>query len=315
MRFDAADDDIYYTAQGDGVRYWVRIAPLFAGAIGDAMIGGEGNAAKVGFGSKVMLLAAGAITEFFRAIAAAVDLPQPGPAALDREPRRDLAPLASGSLFLGAQSSGWIAGVVEVRVTSTPQFRSVTPESSSPILSDAPLLGSTGSNGEIEDALESARRCLEQLVRQTVKFDEIKIERLASPRIPAGWVRMSLPIRSGAAALLAVDRQSTAALLNCALGADLVNAEANGSLAQTGAEVILMNAIQAFVAGLPGPPDEPRHTARLTDEAILADLPHRSIEHRFTAGRHSGALHWLIPDTALQSRVIAAGAGRFAGAQ
>jgi hypothetical protein len=74
---------------------------------------------------------------------------------------------------------------------------------------------------------------------------------------------------------------------------------------ETGTEVILRGALTVFAAELSFTPDELHHIERLSDDAMLAEIPHQSVEHRITCARQAGVLHWLVPDLMLRPRVAA----------
>jgi hypothetical protein len=288
-------DSARYLAQADGIRYWVRLESLLASAIADATIGGEGEAPKVGYGPKVARLAAGAVLEIVRVIAAALGLPEPVAAELDREWPETPPVLAGGRLSVAAQDYVWQAGLVSME-RPAPQNLSRRSELTPP----RPSVAAKGN--DLEVALECVRRQLEEMAREAVTFGAIQRVAMAAPRVPQAWLRMSLRARAGGAIVLAVDRETAASLVNCALRADVVSANGSGALMQAGAEVILRDALQALAGELSDGLDEPYHILPLSDEAILATLPHQSVEHGFTCGARSGVLRWLVPDRLLSRR-------------
>jgi hypothetical protein len=128
-----------------------------------------------------------------------------------------------------------------------------------------------------------------------VDFETLQTETLTAPRVPLGWLGMSLTPRGGGTIVLAVNRETEVALVRSALAADIA-LEAGGVLMETGAEVILRGALVAFAAELSGGLDEIHHVVRLSDNAVLAEVPHQSIVHRVVSDSYSGVLRWLIPE-------------------
>jgi hypothetical protein len=293
-----SDDSPLYVAEGHDVRVWIRLDTLLASAIADAMIGGEGNAPKVGYGSKVARVAAGAVTEMTRVVAAALQLPELSPAAHDQKAVTDLRAAAGGTLSVATHNYGWQAGITHVDAPVTSEIIaavSVAPVATRPTPSPHSPAG-------IEVALERARERLEEMLGRPVAFESFQMETLVTPRVPQGWPRMSLTARGEGAVVLALSRQTEAALVRSALGAD-ASVDAGGILMDTGAEVILRGALFAFAAEIFGTSEELHNIVRLSDSAMLAELPHRSVEHRIACGKESGVLRWLVPEQIFRQRV------------
>jgi hypothetical protein len=99
--------------------------------------------------------------------------------------------------------------------------------------------------------------------------------------------------------IVAAGRDASAALLNCTLDGDLISGEFGGTVLETGLEVVLAGMLEAFAAKLPEAPEDLHHIERLSEDAILADLPHRTVEHRFNVGLNIGSLCWLVPEQML----------------
>src|SRR6202011_891758 len=160
----------------------------------------------------------------------------------------------------------------------------------------AKVLGALApATGSIEAALERARQGLEEMLGRGVAFESVQTETLTAPRVPLGWLGMSLTPRGGPTIVLAVNPATEVALVRSALAADLA-LEAGGVLMETGAEVILRGALVAFAAELSGGSDEIHHIVRLSDNAVLAELPLTSVVHRVVCDSHSGVLRWLVPE-------------------
>jgi len=280
-----SDGGPLYIAETNGVHLWVQFDALLASALADAMIGGDGDAPKVGYGSKVARTAAGAANEIARVVAQALQLPEPSHAALEPIPRVDSNAIAGGELSVGMHDYNWQVGIIE---SALPQ----TSEHARP--SKVLDVQATGA-GSIESALERARQALEEMLGRGVDFESVQTEMLMAPRVPLGWLGMSLTPRGGRTIVLAVNRTTEAALVKSALAAD-VAIETGGVLMETSAEVILRGALVAFAAELSGGVDEMHHIVRLSDNAVLVELPHQSIVHRIVCGSHSGVLRWLIPE-------------------
>ncbi|HEV2878618.1 MAG TPA: hypothetical protein VGW96_03460, partial [Candidatus Eremiobacteraceae bacterium] len=296
-----SDDSPLYVAQGRDVRVWFRLDALLASAIADAMIGGEGNAPKVGYGSKVARVAAGAVTEMTRVVAAALQLPELSPAEHDQKAVTDLRAAAGGTLSVATHNYGWQAGI-SVAAPATSETISVVSASPSAAPVAAHPVTSPHSPAGIEVALERARERLEEMLGRPVAFESFQMETLVTPRVPQGWPRMSLTARGEGAVVLALSRQTEAALVRSALGAD-ASVDAGGILMDTGAEVILRGALFAFAAEIFGTSEELHNIVRLSDSAMLAELPHRSVEHRIACGKESGVLRWLVPEQIFRQRV------------
>jgi len=291
-----SSDGPLYVARGDGVTLWLRMDTLLASALADAMIGGEGDAPKVGFGTKVARVAAGAAAEMMRAIAAALGLSQLSRVELDREPPGDLITCAGGGLLVATQEYAWEAGVSGVPARTRPEGRRW--REGAPPSPPAPPAQRTTAAGEslgFDEALERARQQLEATLGAAVIFDSLSVSELQHPQLPQGWLRASLASRGGGAIVLAVDRQTAATLVNGALHADIVAAGEGGMLIEVGSEVIVHAVLRAFGDALGSTPDELHHIVRLSDDAILADLAHRSVEHRVTCRGREGMMRWLVP--------------------
>lgn len=286
-----------YTAQANGATLWLRVDALLASALADAMIGGDGDAPKVGYGPKVARTATGAVTEILRAIAQVLQLPEPSPAALEQIPRVDLIMAAGGSFSVATRDYGWQAGVIEPALMPRPaQSESPEPAIAAPAAAQPQILEVRGrGSGTVETALECARLGLEAMLGRGVAFESVQTETLVSPRVPLGWLGMSLTPRGGGTIVLAVNRLAEVALMKSALAAD-VELEAGGVLMETGAEVILRGALVAFAAELSGGSDDMHHIVRLSDNAVLAEVPHQSVVHRVICDSHSGVLRWLVPE-------------------
>ena len=292
-----SDGGPLYIAETNGVHLWVQLDALLASALADAMIGGDGDAPKVGYGSKVARTAAGAASEIARVVAQALQLPEPSHAALDPGPRVDSNAIAGGGLSVGMHDYNWQAGIVESALPQTSQHIDVIEPWKIPgaaIPSKVLDAQATGA-GSIESALERARQALEEMLGRGVDFESVQTETLTAPRVPLGWLGMSLTPRGGRTIVLAVNRLTEAALVKSALAADAA-IETGGVLMETSAEVILRGALVAFAAELSGGVDEIHHIVRLSDNAVLVELPHQSIVHRIVCDSHSGVLRWLIPE-------------------
>lgn len=285
-------DRARYVGQADGIRYWVQLESLLASSIADATIGGEGDAPKVGYGPKVARLAAGAVLEIMRVMAAALRLPEPPRATLDREWYEEPEVQASGRLSVATHDYAWQAGIASLELSAP---REVSRGSESPAFDPSP----TGKGNNLEMALERVRLQLEEMAREPVTLGAVQRVAMAAPRVPAAWLRMSLRSRAGGAIVLGVDRETAATLMNCALRAGIVGPDGSGALLQTGAEVVLRNALQVFAEELSGGIDELHHMLPLGDEAILAALPHQSVEHGIACSGRSGVLRWLVPERLL----------------
>ncbi len=291
-----------YGGSADGLRFWVRLESLLVSSIADAMIGGEGDAPKVGYGPKVARLAAGAALEIMRVIAAALRLPEPSAAHLEREGHDEPGAQAGGRLSLTARDYGWQAGLVRMETPMSASRQIATAASPPDSMSPPVARGARGRAPDLDAALEHARRRMEEMTHDSVALGAVRRVAIAVPRVPPGWLRLSLRARAGGAIILAVDRETAAMLVNCVLHADVMSADAAGALMRSGAEVVLRNTLLAFAQDLAEMIDEPHHMVPLGDEAILASFPHQSIEHSFTCGSRSGVLRWLVPDGLLSER-------------
>lgn len=291
-----------YAGSADGIRFWVRLESLLVSSIADAAIGGEGEAPKVGYGPKVARLATGAALQIMRVIAAALRLPEPSAAQLEREWHDELTAQAGGRLSLTTRDYGWQAGLVSIETAmSTSTQLPMTAESSGDSTPPAPARAARRVP-DLETALEYARRRLEEMTHDQVTLGAVHRVAVAVPRVPPGWLRLSLRARAGGVIILAVDRETAATLVNCVLQADIISADGDGALMRSGAEVVVRNTLLAFAQELAEGIDEPHHMVPLGDEAILASFPHESIEHAFTCGSRSGVLRWLVPDGLLSER-------------
>ncbi len=291
----SGDGPLYISSAGH-TRVWLQMDALLASAFADAMIGGEGDAPKVGFGTRVARVAAGAATEMLRVIAAALELPQAARAELERDTREGLAASAGGSLSVATQDYRWRAGLLDAVSRGLPPAQELDTDRTRPLATAtrqaAPWSEATG----VDEALERARRHIQEMLGVEVVFDSFTVASLGRPRVPQGWLRVGLASRDGGAVVLAIDRHTAATLVNRALRADIVTPGESGTLVETGCEVIVRAALRAFADALGSTPDELHHIVLLSDDAILADLPHRSVEHRLACGPHTGVLRWLVPE-------------------
>ncbi len=306
-----SDDGPLYVAQTGGLQVWVRLQALLASAIADAMIGGDGEAPKVGYGPKVARVAAGAATEMMQAILNALHLSGPVSAvAIDATREGTFTAAAGGTVAVATREYGWQAGIELGQPTESARSAPVLPATPPVSPSAYPRQPAAEPAGGLTAALERARRQLDEMLGETVTFETPETVMLTKPRIPEGWLRLSLGSRGGGAIVLAIDRQTTATLVNSALRADVAGTHGGGILVEAGAEVIVRATLHAFATELSGTPEELHHTERLSHDAMLAELPHVSVEHRITCGSRIGTLRWLIPERILKARTSAAGGPR-----
>lgn len=279
-----------YVGERNGIAYRLTLDALLVSSLADAMIGGEGEAAKVGSGSKVALVASGAAKSLLGAIASALDVAPPlrvrfegqvSPAGAD----------AGGSLGFGSQMFSWHLSLSVPALAHAPSVERATPGA-------PPDRAKARGELDVPAALEEARVALEGGLRATVTFEGQRIERLTTAT-PAGWLRLGILIRQGGAIVASVDRPSAAALIDVALGNGAATGENMAMLAETGVEVLVTGALRAFVAALPQGAAEAEHVMRLGDDAILAALPHHRIVTNFHAGKRTGRLIWLVPSSLL----------------
>lgn len=280
-----------YRARDQGIEYWLAMDSLLGAALGEAMIGGEGDPSRIGLGSKAMRLAAGAVANIFAVVAEALDLAPP--AIVEHvSSQKHNEPSGGGELAVGlSQSYHWQLGLAVAQANPPAQRVSQVAKSVS-----------QASEAGFDASLESARAALERIVRKTVAFGPAAVQRLASPAMPQGWLRLGMPTRGRGAVILTADAPSATALLSALLGQNVAERKNPGVLAQTGAETIMLNILQAFVASLPYPPEEERRAMRLTDDAILPSLPHHAIEHDFRIQGWRGRLGWLVPSQQLAAQ-------------
>ncbi|HEV2037698.1 MAG TPA: hypothetical protein VGQ96_03740 [Candidatus Eremiobacteraceae bacterium] len=306
-----SDDGPLYVAQTSGWRVWVRLQALLASAIADAMIGGDGEAPKVGYGSKVARVAAGAATEMMHVIVSALHIPEPvSAAAIDATREEAVTAAAGGTVSVATHEYGWQAGIELAQPSASATSAQVLPTTPPVSPSAYPRQPAAEPAGGLTAALERARRQLDEMLGETVTFETPETVMLTKPRIPEGWLRLSLGSRGGGAIVLAIDRQTTATLVNSALRTDVASTQGGGTLVEAGAEVIVRATLQAFATELSGTPEELHHTERLSHDAMLAELPHVSVEHRITCGSRVGTMRWLIPERILKARTSMAGGAR-----
>lgn len=290
-----------YCGCSQGVEYWFAIDSLLAACLADAMIGGEGDPSRVGLGSKAMRVAAAAAGQVFTVMAEVLDLVPP-PTAEHVSAFKQKTPLGGGTLAVGSQSYHWQIGL-NVRDTHQaaplPHISGHAAQASMPV--GAAARSREGAGVGLEASLENARAALERALRKVVTFDPPHIEQLSSPAMPQGWLRLGVPNHDGGAVILVADEPSGAALLNALLGTKVVDEQNPGVLAQTGAEALLLDMLHAFIASLPFAREETQRAMRLTDDAILASLPHHAIEHGFTIEGSKGLLRWLVPSQRLRT--------------
>lgn len=299
----SAGETVLYCTKGPGLRLWLRADALLVSAIADAMIGGEGEGPRVGYGSKVVRVAGAAVSEMMQCVAAALQLPAPGPAVSDRSAQLDFPAIASGQCAIATQTFGWSAGLFVAEAIDAP-----------PVGGDckvAPAPGAAAATGPepgvqasqnpdiLHAALNGAASALQRMLRRPLKMKIARIEHDVATTSLRGWLRMSLNSRGTGAIVLAVEREAAVALVNCALGVEVVDTR-GGALMESGAEVLIRAALEGFADALPDHRDRTWNTLRLSEEAVLAQVPHERVEVTFAAGGDAGTLRWLIPASVVQ---------------
>ncbi len=282
-------DGPIYTAHSHNVNMLLKMEPLLVSALADAMIGGEGEAAKVGFGSKVAKLGSKAALEILRSVAQALQLPEP--ALVDEADTSSFVADASGIVTIATQEYGWKLGLTMAKAAEAKPLAQPPAAGSSATLQTLSGRPRTG----VETALDQARRRLETALGTAVRFDAATVTASAGAQMPPGWLRLSLALRGGGAIVLAIEKQTAVAAVNCCLGAEVVSDGPAGALLDSGAEAIFRTALYALAETLGSTPDELHHIVRLSDDAILADLPYVSVEHDAAWGNHREIMRWLVP--------------------
>lgn len=266
-------DRITYAAR-DESGVWVAIDNVLAASFADAMIGGDGDPARVGLGHKASRVATGAAAQMIAALSLAAGLTEPSEIEDDPAALTLGTPLGGGSLSLDSGEHAWLFGKRVSLRESLPQSR-VSPNRVS-----------------LAGALEEARAALARGLRTRVAFGPAQRERQIRPSIPPGWIRMGLPASAGIA-VVAIDEQTASVMLAALAGGGLP--PELGALARSGAETIATDALHAFLGALEGTTEQTRHAVRLTDAAILAATPHEAIEHEINIDGRSGKFRWLAP--------------------
>ncbi|MBV8668440.1 MAG: hypothetical protein JOZ28_04440, partial [Candidatus Eremiobacteraeota bacterium] len=279
----------FHTRAGD-VRLWLQMETSLASALADAMIGGEGDAAAVGFSARVARLASGAALELLRASADALGLAEP--AALDEADAADEEPAVSGRLAIGREEHRWQAGVTLVEARFADARSAAARTGASRIISNVQTAAHERTGVEV--ALENARMRLSELVGAHVAFERQTVATRAHGHMPQGWIRLGVASREGGAAVLAVDRPAAVAIARLA-AKDGTTAPTTGAVIEAGAEVVLRETLCALAASLGGGQEELHHVVRLGDDAIVADLPHIGIEHDVAWNGQRLQMHWLVP--------------------
>lgn len=296
---ELASERTTYCGRSLGVEFWFAMDSLLAACLADAMIGGEGDPSRVGLGSKAMRVAAGAASQVFAVMAEPLDLVAPTTVELVSSFKQN-APLGGGTLAVGAHSYHWQIGLNATDAhQAAPDIFGHLSQASVPV-GEAPRSTQTASV-DLEASLENARAALERTLRKIVMFDPPHIQQLSAPAMPQGWLRLGVPNQAGGAVILVADEPSGAALLNALLGSKVVDEHNPGVLAQTGAEALLLDMLQAFIVSLPFASEENQRAMRLTDDAILASLPHHALEHGFAVEGMTGRLRWLVPSLRLRT--------------
>ena len=279
-----AGDGPLYRAMVGRVELSLRLDALLASALADAMIGGQGEASKVGHGSKTAVVARAAVLEMLRAIASALLLPEPvmGEGHAGVEPSMQ----AGGAVTLAMQEHPWQVGVAAADIDAAHGARTIAPagheldeRQSSPVTS----------------AFQSASRQLADMVGAPVVFEAFAISALDRARLPHGWLRVGVTSRAGGVIVLAADQTDAAELVNASLGAQIVSGRTRSALLEAGAETLLRAMLVAFAQELEFTPDELHHIVRLGDDAILADQACHGVEHVATWVSRMVRLRWLIP--------------------
>ncbi len=272
-------DPITYAARCEST-VWVAIDNVLVASFADAMIGGDGDPAKIGLGRKAARVATGAAAQMIAALSTAAGLAEPS--NIDDEAAAPTlgAPLGGGSLSLDGGEHAWLFGKRVSSGSSLSQTR-VSPDRAS-----------------LAGALEAARASLARGLRAHVAFGPAQRQRQLRPSIPPGWIRMGLPAAAGIA-VVAIDEQTASAMLSAIAGGGAPLEL--GALARSGAETVAKDALHAFLGALEGTAEQTRHAVRLTDAAILAATPHEAIEHEIDVGGRSGRFRWLAPSDLVTS--------------
>ncbi len=285
-------DGPLYVSQTQGMRIWFWMDAMLASTLADAMIGGDGDPSRVGYGTTVAHLAQHVATVLIGTLATALELRDPGPAKLVTAPDKPLVASCAGSLSLAGRAYGWQSGVNELADERPVLTRETTIQ---PVKEQLPPDVGTREVSWYAGALERAERQLSEILRTPVRFNTVQAVTTDAPRMPQGWLRLSLGSRGGGAIVLSIDRQTAAALVSTVLGGDAIVPESGGMLVEAGAEAVARAALHAFAAALTATPDELHNIERLGDDAMLAQSPHESIEHSAAFGPNSGVFRWLVP--------------------
>ena len=294
---------ISFSSRAGDALLWLRMEHSLASMLGDAMLGGEGNPRNVGFNARVERLAAASALEMLRAMAGALNLPEP--AAISQGVETAEA-VVSGVFGLALEEHAWEAGVTAIAVTRSPVAQDApalvpasivpaVPEEVASAHAKPPIAQATAGVPDLDSALESARLKLTGLVGAEVGFERQTVLWLTGGNVPHGWIRLGLASHGGGALVLAADRTTALAIVHTACGGADLDPAASGLVLETGAEVILRETLCALAAALGSAHEELHHVVRLTDDAIVPDLPHVGVEHDLTWGGQSGHLRWLVP--------------------
>jgi hypothetical protein len=268
-----------------------------ASTLADAIIGGEGDPSSVGFNGRVVRLSASAALEFIRSIAYALGLPEP--TALEADLEDVDGPAISGQLAIGSQEHAWRAGLNSSLRHSAQVVLAAVAGSVGTASNVAP--SSERAADDIHPALESVRHRLGELLGTEVLFARQAVSAAGQGAMPEGSIRLGLASREGGAIVLAVNRQTATALARLAAKAGPLPAADSGTVLETGAEVVLRETLCALAAALGSAQEELHHIIRLGNDAMLADLPHVSVEHDATWNGQTGHLRWLVPAHLMQS--------------
>jgi len=285
-----------YAEMGDS-GFWIAFDALLAAAIADAMIGGEGDPARLGVGSKAMGLATSAAAQLLEAIAGVLETPAPKRVQHTASESGLGAPLGGGVLSLGSREYAFAIGKKPAQAQHQTQAPAQV-RKTRPALPQERELGS--SPGSLGAAFDAARACGERLLGAAFAFGEPHRRRALSAQLPTGWVRMGLAARSGTV-ILSVDETTGAHLLRPLVGEVSAQFEGRAPLAQAGVETIVTQLLRAFIATLEGNDEGERRVLALTGDAMLAATPHEAIDHAVEIAGRTGRFIWLVPSALVRA--------------
>jgi len=181
-----------------------------------------------------------------------------------------------------------------VLVATEPALRA-QPRAPAPLIDPARGKRSSDTDGDFEPAVEAATARLAETVRCTAELETLEVERVDTPVLTRGDLKLALIAGGQGSLVFSADQQTVASVAAAAIG---VEQSAGGDVGPVGVdavEAILRASMRAFAERLPAIAGTPPRFVRLADGALPARSPHFQIVAPVRIAERAATLRWLVP--------------------